>query len=559
MNTKWRILPLPDKTSDAAGYLRAVRLNSLGNLYWFGKHTVGYTRFSTLHQQLCASLENEHLFLVMQVPMSHFKTRLGIALSIWWALPFTERDESNMRELGYGDAWIRYMRAIHDQNMRTLVCHEIAEQATAIGRDVDSTYENNDLFREVFQEIIPDRKCTWNNAHKFQRRLPGADSSTGTFEYRGVGQALQGIHAQGIIPDDIFGREAQQSILRGDGRVAEDTISWFQQVGTRFDPKVKDARRQLVIGNPWCHGDLTAWIKASLPGFSFETHDAEGGCCALHPAGKPILPSEWTIKLLHREKARLDANIKGDYEHFYRCKHILPGEQLFDTNALHFFKFKQSRPDLRLDDLRNILLLEHEPSDGEVVDDMQPGGLELRMIADPNHAKKAKRTEHVIWVVGYDVETMRIYLLDLWAEDSSYSHFVDMVYETAHRWHLDNFWLEEVGLGILAFYLKERQRSESKERGRTLFINEFSIDDSQAGMKNRIESVEPLMRERHIWAQRNQVKFIAQLESYPTGAIDTLDVLGNFPATIDIVTGGDDFLNDQYKKFSTRNVGQAGY
>lgn len=554
----WKELDVPTITDDYDGYFRAVRLNSLGSLYWFTKYTLGKNRLTTLHKHLCTSLETKDLFLVMQVPMSHFKTTLGIGLSVWWALPFTESDEEEMRKLGYNDSWIRWMKIAHNQNTRTLVTHEIAEQAAAIGKAVDEVYENNDLFRECFRSILPDKDCTWNNHHKFQKRLPGGDATTGTYEYRGVGEALQGIHVNSIIQDDNFGRKAQTNLLNGDGGVVRDLIAWHKQVGTRFDPMVRKMRRQLVIGNPWAYADLNQWIKKNQPEFKFETHSAEGGCCKLHPAGKPILPEEWTLELLHKERQRLEAGgEKGDYEHFYLCIHTLPGEQIFKQESLRMFKFKQSRPDLPIADLRNILLLEHAVYDGVALDDFQPGTLTMRLIVDPNHAKKVNRKEHVIWVVGHDSDTGRLYQLDLWSDECSYSELVDIVYQKAARWDLNEFWIGELANKLLAFYLYERDRKEKRK----LDANEFPNDDSQAGMKNRIEALEPLFRETKVWTHPEHKKFVEQYENYPAGAIDTLDALGNVTVTLDL--GDDkaakDFLSRQQEQFENRNSGAGGY
>jgi hypothetical protein len=559
-SSKWRVLPLPDKADDPKGYVDAVRMNSLGSLYWFTKHTLGKNRLTTLHKQLCTSLESEHLFLVMQVPMSHFKTTMGIGLSIWWALPFTEEDERRMRYEGYSKEWIRYMKAMHDQNMRTLVTHEIADQAAAIGKAVDETYQNNDLFREVFKEIIPERGTTWNNSHKYQRRLPGGDPTTGTFEYRGVGQALQGLHLKGIIQDDNFGKEAQDSLLRGDGRVVEGLIRWHQQVGTRFDPVVKKARRQLVIGNAWGHADLNAWIKKNQPEFSFETHSAEGGCCDGHPEGKPILPSEWTMELLARERERLG---KYDYSHFYLNLRTLPEEQRLHLAYLNYFRFKQSRPDLPLDNLQNILLLEHEVKDGEVLEDFQPGTLTMRMVVSVNHAKRDKSFSHCIWVVGYDSESTRIYLLSLWAEDSTYSDLVDEMYRTAKRWEHwkrgeDFLWMSAVGKELLNFYLDQRSRREKHP----LIIQELeSDDDSEGGRKNLIEALEPIFKGKQVWAQHNQTKFLREYEDYPASSMDTLATLGYVPGTLDVSNDSttDEWMKKQIEAFENRGSGAAGY
>jgi hypothetical protein len=555
---RWRTLPVPEVAQDYEGHFRAIRLNSLGSLFWFTKYTLGKDRLTTFHKQLCHSLETENLYLVMQVPMSHGKTTIGIGLSIWWALSFREQDEEAMRELGYKDEWIRWMKIAHNQNTRTLTTHEIADQAAAIGKSVDDAYENNDLFRECFRDILPDRDCTWNNAHKFQKRLPGGDPTTGTFEYRGVGQALQGIHVNSIILDDNMGKEAQTSLLEGDGRVMKDLIRWYRQVGTRFDPVVGRARRQLVIGNPWAHADLNAWIMKNQPEFKIESHSAEGGCCKKHPAGKPILPEWWPMELLHKERGRLEIEgEKGDYEHFYLCMHTLPGEQIFKKEYLREFKFKQSRQDLPIEDLRNILLLEHRVYDGKPLDDFQPGALTMRMLVDPNHAKKTNRNSHVIWVVGYDSESSRIYLLDLWTDDCSYSELVDIVYNKAERWFLTDFWIGELASELLAFYLQQRDRREKRK----LDFNTFPDDSTQAGMKNRIEALEPLFRENKVWSHPSQKKFLEQYESYPAGAVDCLDTLGNLTATIDI--GDDksarDFLNKQNEAFANRGSGASGY
>jgi hypothetical protein len=557
----WKPLPVPEIADDYEGHYRAIRLNSLGSLYWFTKYTLGKDRLTTLHKYLCKSLEVEDLFLVMEVPMSHFKTTLGIGLSVWWALSFSERDEEAMRKLGYKDEWIRWMRIAHNQNTRTLITHEIAEQAAAIGKAVDEVYQNNDKFKMTFPELLPDKGCVWNNHKKFQKRVKGGDATTGTFEYRGVGQALQGIHVNSIIQDDNYGKEAQTNLLRGDGGITRDLIRWHKQLATRFDPMVKKNRRQLVIGNAWAHADLNAWIKKNQPEFKFETHDAEGGCCDLHPAGKAILPTEWSIAQLHKEKARLEAGEdggeKGDYEHFYRNMHVLPGEQIFKPEWLRQFVFKQSRPDLPLTDLRNILLIEHKVYDGIALDDFQPGGLAFRMIVDPCHAKKTNRTEHIIWVVGYESESSRIYQLDLFSEDCSYSDLVAKLYRTAERWKLSDFWMGQTANEILAWYLAQRDRFEKNK----LTVNEFPDDDTQAGMKNRIESLEPLFRDHKFWTHPSQKKFIEQYENYPAGALDTLDALGNLTTTLDI---GDSkaaakFMREQEEAFANRNGGDGGY
>jgi LAGLIDADG DNA endonuclease family protein len=493
-------------------------------------------------------------------------TTLGIALSIWWALPFDDDDEAHMRMLGYGDEWIRYMRAVHDPNTKTLITHEIEQRAIDMGKEVDHAYQDNELFRHIFAEVIPDGNSTWNDHAKFQKRdgTRQADPTTGTFTYRGVGQALQGVHPLSTIQDDNMGRAAQYSMLRGDGRVLDDLIRWHRQLTTRLDTSEANETklgRQLVIGNRWGHNDLNSWIKANQPHFRFETHDAEGGCCHLHPIhGEPIFPEEWPMERLLRTQHDIGSY---DYAHMYRNQTVLPEECIFKPEWLRYFEYKQSRPDLADTDMRNILLIEHRVVDDKPIEDLQPGSLTMRMIIDINHAKKTKRCDHCIWVIGYDPEYLRIYLMSLWAEATGYTELVDKMYETANRWEHwrrgSNFiWLETVGAqNILKFHIEERNRREKYP----LIINELPYDNSENAKKNRIEGLEPFFRHGQIWTHPSHKKFIQQYTSYPAGLVDCLDALGYFTKIVEVVNSQavGEFLIKQQEDFAARGAGQAGY
>ena len=560
--TQWRLLPIPDYREDPRGFRDAIRLNSLGDLFFFAHTTLNKTRLRTFHQQMCKSLETEDLHLVLEAPMGHFKTTVGsIALPIWWSLPFTEHDEVQMRAFGYGDAWIRFMRGIHDPNAKTLITHEIEGRAIDMGKEVNYAYENNDLFRHLFPEIMPDASCAWNDHSKLQRRdrSQPSDPTTATYTYRGVGQALQGIHPHSTIQDDNFGKAAQDSMLKGDGRVVEDLIRWHRQLSTRLD-NTRDGRvlgRQLVIGNRWGHADLNSWIRENQKHFKFETHDAEGGCCSLHPPGTPIFPEEWPMAALMQKRSDLGPY---DYAHMYRNQSVLPEECIFKPEWLRFFRFKQSRPDLELDDLRNILLLEHEVYEGTAIEDFQPGALTIRMIVDVAHAKKIKRCDHCILVAGYEPESSRIYILDLWAEATPYSELVAQIYKVARRWKLTEFWLETVAAqNILAFYLNERNEREKV----SLRVNELPYDNSENAKKNRIEALEPLLKNNQIWSHRNQTKWTHQVCSYPAGLVDVLDCMGYVPKILDVGISKKElfeFLSHQQTDFRNRTTtGSGGY
>lgn len=561
---RWRNVPVPDYRDDPVGFRDAIRLNSLGSLFYFSHQTLRKERLRRMHQQMCASLETEDLHLVAEWPMGHFKTTCcSICYPIWSALPFTEYDEMQMRALGYKDPWIRFMQKMHDPNTRNLITHEVEQRATDMGKEVDAAYENNDLFKTVFPEIQPDSSCVWNDHQKYHKRDNGKpfDATNPTYSYKGVGQALQGVRANRTIQDDNFGKDAQRSMLTGDGRVVDDLWRWHCQLSTRLD-STQDGRvlgQQLVIGNRWGHADLNSLIKEKHKHFRFETHDAEGGCCKLHPPNRPIFPEEWPLAALKQKEKDLGPY---DYFHFYRNISILPSECIFKEDWLRFYKYKQSRPDLELDDPRNIMLMEHEVYEGKVLDDLQPGTLTLLMLVDIAHNKKIKRCDHVILVLGYDPESFNLYLLDLWAEATGYSILVEMIYKMARRWKylgLNEFWLETVAAqNILKFYLDERNERD----GILLKVNELPYDNSENAKKNRIEALEPILKNNQVWAHRSQSKFINQVRSYPAGLVDVLDTLGYALKILNIGPSKkelNEFLRQQEEEFTNRTSGAGGY
>jgi hypothetical protein len=560
----WKPLPIPK--DDPQVYRDAVRLNALGSLFFFTNFVLQKTRLAKLHWYMCSVLETEDLHLVFEIPMSHFKTTCGVeGLSMWWALPLTSRDEDMMRALGYDAEWIRWMKIAHNQNARTLITHETNLRVVSMGKAIDDHYLHNDIFRYVFADVLPASDVTWNNHSKFHQRdrAKPSDLTTATYEMRSVGQALQGLHVTGVINDDSVGKEAQFNMLNGDGSIMDDLYRWWKQTTTRFDPAAftkSGIGRQLVIGNRWGHTDLNSKIRAHHPEFKIETHDAEGGCCELHPEhGSPIFPEEWTMARLAEQKRTLEHNGSSyDYLHFYRNKTVLPEECLFKPEWLRKFRFKEARPELSKEDVRNFLLIEHNVYGGEIIRDLNAGVLHKRMIVSLADAKKHRRTKHVILVSGYDSEKDRIYLLRLEVGKFLYGDLLDIAYKTANSFGLSEFYLSKLAAQSMKFYLDERNRRDKKK---ALSVIELESDDSESGQSNRIEGLQTLFKAHQFWCHPSQKEFLAEYEVYPASTIDVLDTLGQVPATLDNVRRRDtlEWVAAQNEAFRNRKVGAGGY
>jgi hypothetical protein len=544
----WRPIPLNGEPElDQA----AIRLNSLGSLAFFISFTLKRNKLSRLHDKICRSLEREHLRLVLELPRWHYKTTLvAEGLPMWWALPFTPMDEELMRQAGYDDAWIRWMRYAHDRDTSTLLIAETEKNTVLNGTLIDHHYQNNDLFRWIFPEIIPDGTTTWNNEIKIHRRSSHVSEirKEGTYHYRGVGQAVTGLHPARAIEDDLFGLEAQQSEA-----VAEATIRYHRMLGG-----VIGDGDNVVDGNRWSVADLDGWIRENDKTFAIESHSAEGGCCDEHPAGIALFPEEWPMEKLAYQRKRMG---DYDYSHQFLNLPILEGDTVFRPEWLREYRFKASDPSLPLDDPANFLFLEHEVRDGRVLEDIPAGALQLRMIVDPNHAGQKGRCKHAITITGLDTDTDNFYLMHEWAKSCSYSEMCSELYHIAGLWGIREVWLETVAAQIiLKFYLEELNHKQKKP----LIFKELPKDTRANAKDIRIEALEPIVRNGNFWLHNSHGLFRHEYVSYYRGKrvdVDVIDTVSYSPQLYQYVRFKDvnQRLRQRAADFKERSVGLTGY
>lgn len=283
-----------------------MRVNGLGSLYYFNKVILKRKRLREhLHRPWCESLERDHIKDVYEYPRDHFKTTIcSEGLPMWRSLPFSDQDEEVFRKLGYDDSFIAFMKRMHRQDVRNILVAENITNAAKLGKRISGHYESNAIFRLLFPEILPDSSCVWSNYGLHHKRGPSAaPHGEGTYDFLGVGGALQSRHYDGLlIQDDLVGRKAIESIS-----VMEKTIDYHKLVVGAFENPDENTHEnsELVIGNRWAYTDLNSHIREHEPWFRFVTHSALGGCCPLHLPDTPILPEEFSFEKLMRLKERL--------------------------------------------------------------------------------------------------------------------------------------------------------------------------------------------------------------------------------------------------------------
>jgi hypothetical protein len=542
---EWQILPIVDgmdpKTTDWVH-----RLNSLGSFYYFAKVVLRKHRFTEhLHKAICDSLEKDCLAELLEIPRDHFKSTIcSEAFPMWRSLPFTTKDEAYMRSLGYCDEYIGWMYHTHSQDTRNLLVSANITNAAKLGRRIDFHYSNNALFRGLFPEILPEKSDLWSSFSMTQKRSKTSLSAQGegTYDFLGVGAALQSRHYELIIQDDLVGLDALDSEI-----VMQGIIDYHKILVGAFDSVMGRADLtgdEIVVGNRWQYEDLNSYLRKFEKRFNISSHSAIGGCCDAHAYGKPIFPEEFSIDRLNLIQQRL-----GSY--FYSCQYLNspapPGEEKFKESNLRWFTFDRflDRPAAegrakwnssgaeygQPKDQWKVKIV-HEVRKGEVIKDILPTHLERTMIVDPSHAGIDGRSRHAIIILGFSNMPVRNYLLEVWAETNDYSALVNKMYELGEKWKIRVPYCESVAFQNFLKYHFETLKKYRKKDGKWTFdrvdVETLKTDRSKDGKEKRIESMSPVYDRGEFWCCKvgcNQ--FLEEYRKYPYSKYkDVLDTLG---------------------------------
>lgn len=257
---QFEILPIGSMPSEATKLL-AYRLNSLCSLYYFIKVVLRRHRLSdNLHKPICEKLQREHLKYLLEMPRDHFKSTIGSeGLPMWRSMPVTALEEDSLAKLGYSNDFISSISRLHNRDLRTLIVTEVITNAKKLGKRIHFHYYFNDLFREVFKSVLPNSACKWTEESMTHLRSNASPHGEGTYDFIGVGGALQSRHYDLMVEDDLQGKKAADSQI-----VMDYTINYHQLLAGAWDsvPGQPDQLGdELVIGNRWAVNDLNSWIK----------------------------------------------------------------------------------------------------------------------------------------------------------------------------------------------------------------------------------------------------------------------------------------------------------
>jgi hypothetical protein len=525
-------------SDDLAAKLTKMRLNALGSLYWFVKHGLRRKRLvDHLHRPWCMSLERDHLKDVFELPRDHFKSTIcSEGYPMWRALPFESKDEDGFRKQGYGDDFISFMKRMHKRDSRNLLVCENITNAAKLGSRIAGHYASGAVFRTLFPEILPDSSCTWSSFSMHHKRSVGsAPHGEGTFDFLGVGGALQSRHYDGLlVQDDLVGRKAIESIS-----IMEKTIEYHNLLVGAFENPESDEHEndEFVVGNRWSFTDLNSHIRENEPWFRIATHSAMGGCCSLHAADTPIFPEEFGVEKLLRWKKRL-----GNYH--FSCQFLnnpaAPDNADFLEAWLNYFTIEEPNEKNGFKQM-----IRHTVRDGVVIKDFPVGHLRIGMTVDPNHSGNAGmgRCRHSIQVVGESAEG-NFYHLFAWAKACGYDEFYAKIFETAGVWKLTKIGLETVAAQkYIGHHIQEMCRIKGQRLSIIELKGEVEGPDGELTRKKewRIRNIlSPICESGRFFTQKMNAKhggsfqdFIGEYTTFPKGRfVDQLDALAYMPQLI---------------------------
>lgn len=526
-----------------AEQLQRMRLNCFGSLYYFIKIVLQRHRLTyLLHKPVCEFLEKDRLKDLLEMPRDHFKSTIASeGLPMWRTLPLNDNDINEFAKLGYTQEFLRYMYGVHSDAMRVLLMSENITNSAKLGSRIRWHFESNAIYRGIFPETIPTSAQTWTNTSLCTpRRGTGASHGEGTFDFLGVGGALQSRHYGMVIQDDLVGRKAVESPT-----LMDKTIEGHKLIVGAFDTDDKNHENpELVIGNRWGYYDLNSHIREEEPWFRVTSHSALGGCCDLHPPNTTIFPEEFSFDKLLKLKKRL-----GSYH--FSCQFLndpsSPEDAEFKPEWLRYYTATK--------DGQGRSVIQHRVYNGDARKDLYVGHLKICMITDPNHSGETGRARHAIIILGsYEYD---YYLLDAWADRCSYDQYIGKIYHFCDKWHLTKFGLETIAAQK---YLKHHLDYRNRIEGYRLKIVELKgeIENPDGTMTRNKEwrirnALGPLFEENRFWVQEKFQDFIQEYETFPRGrTVDLLDATAYYGQMIKTPVS-----QDTDRKWRELNAAQA--
>jgi len=423
-------------------------------------------------------------------------------------------------------------RICKDPNIAVLLCNEKLENAQSFLSAIKHQFEQNELFRALFPELIhPDTgKAKWNETEINVPRTTGRKEPT--IRCTGVGAALASQHPDLIIVDDMLSREAAENARVGGGHLTGSINRWVAQLQPLLNHGYKPFPEIIVLGTRWYRGDSYEYVEEA---FGY---------------GQPKRTYVLGLQLPNGEKQAIPVHVRGDIVTFSRQavengRPSWPERPGYDLDSLA--KLRLADPQLYAANYQN------DPSDdvtatfkeswlqyyqwsGESQIQLHDASgrqksylvsdLDVLILVDPggfSSRRGSDRSRGAIVVTGTIPGDSPLHcVLEAYSEQVPYTQVAEQILAYASRYSPRRVYIEVAGQQV-AFY--DLVRRMAAERGMTLSFEPLATGN--ASKDSRILDLEPYFQRGAIRVGSGPSfhEFREQYRAWPTPRADLLDVL----------------------------------
>ena len=499
-----------------AEMIEKLRKKAKGNFYYFAKGILGYDFMDPIvHRPLCRILELYDGYNdTLEAPREEYEAVLRELIDrhcikndlIWSEDVIQDRIDNAMTygvkkvKFALPRGWLKttvcsiaypMWRSIRDQNVRVLLAQNTYTNACSKLLSIKGQFEQNDLLRTLFVEVLPGTQSRWKNDSLCLTRTGAFAEST--FEACGVGTQVISRHYDVIIEDDTVAPDVDdltQDVACPSPEDIAQAIGWHKLTIPLLVSPGKG--QNLVVGTRWAELDLLSYVDEK------ETHYwSVERACREDNKGRENVNGHICYE------SRFPSNVLDDIERtmgpymfasLYRNKPMSSADMTFKPDWIQYYQTEE----------RDLIVY-------TTVD----------LATDPATAKGAKIDYNVILTSGKSLVTGNIFLLDLWRKRANPGEVIDEIMLQQQRWHAIRTGCESIAYqSTLMYWLKERQSQDQK-----WFVVE-GITHGRTSKGKRIQGLQPLFACGKIYIRPQHVELVKELLAFPMGTTDdTIDTL----------------------------------
>ena len=443
--------------------INVLRKQCFDSLYFFAKAVLGFDWLDIdIHMPLCKLLEayDKNTRIKITLPRGWLKTTLcSQAYPVW--------------------------RAIRNPSVRILLTQNTFTNAVSKLRVVKAVFEENELFKLLFPELLPDASCIWKSESLCIKRPKAYNEST--FEAAGVRTQVTSRHYDVIIEDDTVApdyNELGEQNLCPSKEDIELAIGWHRLAMPLL---VRPMESQiLVVGTRWFEKDLLSWIDENESIYKSYTRACLETDGRADVDGEPVYPGRF-------DKAVLKQLAEGLGVYLFSCLYMnLPirsGDMIFKMEWFRYY-------------------------------DTEPQHLAVWTTIDPAGDPEATRGDpdfNVIATCGKDLISGTVYVLEYTRKKCNPGELIDDLFRHVRKWRPLKVGVESVAYqGTLQYWIRERMRKDNF----FFFIEGFTHGRREKNA--RILGLQPLIQVGKLLFRKNMVDLVNELLAFPNGAHDDI-------------------------------------